>query len=107
MRISTGIQNVFADNSNFNIRIALHAGPAFFAIDPLTKDPNIYGSSVNRTARMEPVTLPGSIYASDQFASILKLKTMDNFHYQHVGIIELPKGFGKQEVYKISENIKE
>ena len=41
---------------------------------------------------------------SDQFAATLKLDTGDQFQYQHTGVIELPKGFGKQEVYRISRN---
>ena len=112
MKIATAIQGVFVGEKaralnlpeGLNIRIALHKGPVFFATDPLTGEANVYGSSINRTARMEPVTLPGSIYASDQFAACLKLDAKDLYHYQHVGIIELPKGFGKQEVYHISQN---
>ncbi len=108
-KIALSIQNLFRGSSRIsnlpsglNIRIALHAGPIFFALDPLTGAANAYGSSINRTARMEPVTLPGEIYASDQFAALLKLETFDIYQYQHVGIIELPKGFGRQEVYQIS-----
>ena len=110
MTMAQGIQAVFngpkTDSYDLpegtNIRIALHKGPVFLAEDPITAKSNVYGSSINRTARMEPVTLPGSIYASDQFAASLKLETGDKYEYHHVGIIELPKGFGKQEVYKIS-----
>ena len=108
--MASGIKNMFADKDarNFdlpeglNIRIALHSGPAFFATDPLTGEPNVYGTSINRAARMEPVTIPGSIYASDQFAACLKLSSKEDLEFNHVGIIELPKGFGKQEVYQIS-----
>jgi class 3 adenylate cyclase/tetratricopeptide (TPR) repeat protein len=111
MKIATAIQGVFVGAKakalnlpeGLNIRIALHKGPVFFAIDPLTGEANVYGSTINRTARMEPVTLPGSIYASDQFAACLKLDAKDTYLYQHVGIIELPKKFGKQEVYHVSQ----
>jgi class 3 adenylate cyclase/tetratricopeptide (TPR) repeat protein len=113
MQIASILQGVFIGDQaidlglpeGLNIRIALHKGPVFFAPDPLTREPNVYGSSINRTARMEPVTLPGAIYASDQFAASLKLGTLDMYRYQHVGIIELPKGFGRQEVYQISNKI--
>ena len=109
-KIALGIQHLFTDEKDrmadlppgLNIRIALHTGPAFFAVDPLTGEPNVYGTSVNRAARMEPVTIPGSIYASDQFAACLKLSSQNEIEIKHVGIIELPKGFGKQEVYQIS-----
>lgn len=87
-----------------NIRIALHSGPIFLAQDPLTKEPNVYGSSINRTARMEPVTLPGNIYASDQFVALVRLENLQKYNFQHVGVIELPKGFGRQEVYSLNKS---
>ena len=113
IEIACAVQELFMDKKSkklglpkgINVRIALHKGPVFLAEDPLTNEPNVYGTSINRTARMEPVTLPGSIYASDQFAATLKLDTGDQFQYQHTGVIELPKGFGKQEVYRITRNM--
>jgi class 3 adenylate cyclase/tetratricopeptide (TPR) repeat protein len=86
-----------------NIRIALHVGPVFKGIDPITDKGNAYGTHINRTARMEPVTLPGCIYASEQFASTLIVETGDKYKYEYVGIIELPKKFGKQEIYSVSK----
>ena len=89
--------------NNLSVRIAIHNGPVFFADDPITEKPNVYGTTIIRTARMEPVTLPGAIYASDQFAATLKLASPDNFSFRHVGIIKLPKGYGVQEVYQITK----
>jgi hypothetical protein len=86
---------------NTSIRIALHTGPIYLGIDPITRKPNAYGSHINRTARMEPVTLPGYIYASEQFAATLIVETGEEYDYNYVGIIELPKNFGKQEIYSI------
>jgi len=84
-----------------NIRIALHAGPVFISEDPLTKRPNLYGSHVNKAARMEPVTIPGTVFASDQFASCLRIENA-SYEYEHVGMIDLPKKFGRQEIYRLS-----
>jgi len=86
-----------------NVRIALHAGPVFIGTDPLTGRKNAYGTHINRAARMEPITQPGSIYASEQFAASLIMESQDRFNYEHVGIIKLPKDFGVQEIYQISE----
>jgi class 3 adenylate cyclase len=88
-------------SKDLSVRIALHNGPAFFASDPITENPNVYGTTIIRTARMEPVTLPGAIYASDQFAATLKLSIPFTYSFKHVGIINLPKGYGRQEVYQI------
>ncbi len=86
---------------NINIRIALHTGPIFVARDPITGKMNAYGSHVNRAARIEPVTVPGSIYATDQFTTLLMLDYPEKYKYEYVGIIDLAKGFGKQEIYNI------
>lgn len=87
-----------------NIRIALHVGPVFNGVDPITNKNNAYGSHINRAARMEPVTLPGCIFATEQFAAILAMQTGDEYTYRYVGILELPKSFGKQKTYHISKH---
>lgn len=92
---------------NTSIRIALHTGPIYLGIDPITRKPNAYGSHINRTARMEPVTLPGYIYASEQFAATLIVETGEEYDFNYVGIIELPKNFGKQEIYSIQRKVSE
>lgn len=103
------IQQIFTDADweseglpkDLKIRIALHAGPVFVGKDPLTEKMNVYGSHINRAARMEPVTLPGRIYGSSQFAAALVAENPGAYNLQHVGIIELAKNYGQQEVYMI------
>ena len=88
--------------AHLNIRIALHAGPVFIAEDPIRKEQNGYGSHINRTARIEPITVPGCIYASAQFAALLRMETAERYRYEYVGKLELPKKAGLQDVYHIS-----
>jgi len=88
------------------LRIALHAGPIYIGMDPITSKKSAYGTHINRTARLEPVTQPGCIYASEQFAASLALESIDKYDIKHVGILKLPKGFGIQEVYQISKKTK-
>jgi class 3 adenylate cyclase/tetratricopeptide (TPR) repeat protein len=97
------------------LRIALHAGPAFTGKDPFTSRRNFYGANVNRTARLEPVTLPGKIYASEQFVACLVSRLCESgkvartpgramrlpYHCEYVGNIELAKGFGEQPAYHL------
>ena len=90
------------DNSRVSMRIALHTGPVFLLDDPLTQRKNAFGNHINRAARMEPVTMPGNIYASDQFASVLEIECYKMYDFEYVGIIDLPKEFGKQEMYQIN-----
>jgi class 3 adenylate cyclase/tetratricopeptide (TPR) repeat protein len=94
--------NMVDDNSQISMRIALHTGPVFLLDDPLTQRKNAFGNHINRAARMEPVTMPGNIYASDQFASVLKIECYKMYDFEYVGIIDLPKEFGKQEMYRVN-----
>lgn len=87
--------------SQMDVRIALHAGPVFEGMDPVLGRPNSYGAHINRAARMEPVTVPGCIYASEQFAAKLIVESKDQYALEYVGTLSLPKGFGRQETYHI------
>jgi len=87
--------------SDMDIRIALHAGPVFEGLDPIIGRPNSYGAHINRAARMEPVTVPGCIYASEQFAAKLIVESKDQYSFEYVGILSLPKNFGQQETYHV------
>jgi class 3 adenylate cyclase/tetratricopeptide (TPR) repeat protein len=88
--------------TGIDIRIALHIGPVFIGTDPITGNPNAYGTHITRTARMEPVSLPGCIYASEQFAALLLARTGNQYQYRYVGRLALPKHFGVQEIYQIT-----
>lgn len=87
-------------------RIALHAGPVYEVQDPLTRLPSYYGTDVNRTARMEPVTVPGHIYASEQFVALLEVETPGSqrpkgLHCEYIGSLDLAKNYGIQRVYHL------
>lgn len=115
MRFATVLRDFFSctDLKTFNlppglnVRIALHAGPVFSGEDPITHRSNYYGSNVNRAARIEPVTVPGCIYASEQFVALLteEQHAANNFTYvcEFIGTIALAKNFGSQAVYLVKE----
>lgn len=88
-----------------NLKLSLHIGPAYSGINPLTEQNNIYGSHMNRALEILNVTIPGTIYASEQFASVLALESPD-YQYDHVGIVQLNENLGNQEIYKISQKEK-
>jgi class 3 adenylate cyclase/tetratricopeptide (TPR) repeat protein len=100
--------------AEMSIRIALHAGPVFDVVDPITGQPTCYGAHVNRAARIEPVTVTGAVYASRQFAAILTMEQLaaaragrrgqaSQWPYlcEYIGPVALPKGFGTQVVYQV------
>jgi class 3 adenylate cyclase len=98
-----------------DVRIGLHVGPIFEAVDPMTGRTNYYGSHVNRAARLEPVTAPGHIYATESFVALLmsEMSTIRvaaserneqvdfPFAWEYVGILSLAKNFGQQAAYHI------
>jgi class 3 adenylate cyclase len=90
-----------------SIRIALHAGPVFEGENPIRGGRDFFGAHVNRAARIEPVTSPGRIYASEQLAALLTVAQSASgehaFACDYVGSLPLDKGFGEQGLYHIRE----
>src|SRR5262249_23578359 len=74
------------------IRVALHTGPVFCGSDPIMHRDNYYGSSVNKAARIEPVTPPGMVYASEAFAASLAATGQMAYSVEYVGKLALAKG---------------
>ncbi len=101
------------------IRTSLHAGPVYETHDPLTKRLNFWGQAITRTARLEPVTVPGEVYATQPFVALLSSEqamreseaTQMGEHYHppfssvYVGEIALAKAFGKEPIYHLRRSI--
>jgi class 3 adenylate cyclase len=83
------------------IRIALHAGPVFRGYDPIVKRDGFFGSSVTRTARIEPITAPGMVYASEAFAAVLTASGQRHYTLEYVGRLALAKGYGESRIYRL------
>ncbi|MDQ6435512.1 adenylate/guanylate cyclase domain-containing protein [Mesorhizobium sp. LHD-90] len=96
-------------------RVALHAGPVYVGLHPLTGRSMIYGHHVNRAARIETVGTPGEAYASQYFVALLRAE-MDALQHEarllgeayrlpyrleYVGKLQLPKNFGHEALYRI------
>jgi class 3 adenylate cyclase len=96
-------------------RISLHAGPVFPGRDPFTGRNRFTGTHINRAARLEPVTVPGQIYATQHFVALLAAEESQRRHEvdasgeafnpiascSYLGILSLAKGFGKDAVYHV------
>jgi len=89
---------------DMSLRIALHAGPVFRFQDQLIAKPNYIGSHVNRTARIEPVTPAGRVYATDLFAALATIEAPDQFRFDYVGKMPLAKSFGRFSLYDVSRS---
>ena len=83
------------------VRIALHAGPVFCGFDPIVQRPSHFGASVTRAARIEPVTPPGMVYASEAFAATLASTGAREYALEYVGSLQLAKGYGESRLYRL------
>jgi class 3 adenylate cyclase len=88
-------------SSTSPIRIALHAGPVFTGFDPVMEREHFFGSSVTRAARIEPVTQPGTVYASEAFAATLAASPQREFTLEYIGRLPLAKGYGESRIYRL------
>lgn len=84
-----------------NIRIGLHAGPVHRCIDPVTSRPNYYGVHVGFAARLEPITAPGHVYSSAQFAALASCLGVDEIRCDYVGQVPFSKGYGTFPTYHV------
>ena len=84
----------------FNLRVALHCGPVHCARDPITGGPLYTGPHTSRTARIEPVTPPGQVYASSAFAAVAAAMGLA-FSMSYVGRMPLAKGYGTLGLYHL------
>jgi class 3 adenylate cyclase len=86
-----------------NLRIALHVGPVFEIRDPVTERPNFIGVHVSRGARIEPITPPGHVYASQAFAAMAAVEGIKDFRCEYVGMTPLAKGYGIYPTFHVRE----
>ena len=86
-----------------HVRIALHTGPVFSGVDPMTRKLSYYGAQVTRTARVEPVVIPGQILVTEPFAAVLATVPNSMLACDLVGTQPLAKGFGSARLYRLRE----
>ena len=85
---------------DLGLRIGLHAGPAYAFSDPITGRSNYIGAHVSRAARIEPITPPGEVYASQAFAALAQSEGVDSFACAYVGQTPLAKKYGSFPTYR-------
>jgi class 3 adenylate cyclase/tetratricopeptide (TPR) repeat protein len=88
-------------SSALNLRIGLHAGPVYEFDDPITDRRNYTGSHVSRAARIEPITPPGLVYASESFAALAAAHGAKSFTCDYVGQTAMAKGYGSFPTYHV------
>jgi class 3 adenylate cyclase len=86
------------------VRIGLHAGPAYACLDPVTGRPTYIGASLSRAARIEPITPPGHVYASQGFAAMAAVEGVREFTCDYVGRIPQAKNYGTFPTYVVRKS---
>ncbi len=86
---------------DLTIRISLDAGPCYTFSDPVEKQRGFCGNYVIRAARMEPITPPGHIYASDTFVALCRVTNVEGIHFDYAGSVSLPKNYGVIPAYHV------
>ena len=83
------------------LRLGAHVGPVFVAPNSIRRQPDVVGEHVNRTARLEPVTPPGEVYATDAFAASLELAGIDDLACEYVGHLPGAKDIGRMRMHRL------
>ena len=87
--------------ADLSIRIGLHAGPVYECLDPVSGHSTFCGVHVNHAARIEPITPPGNVYASEAFAALASAEDIRGFVCEYVGRTPLAKDFGLFSTYHV------
>lgn len=87
--------------ANLTLRISGHYAPAYEGHDPIHDALTYYGTQLSLAARIEPVTPPGQIYATEAFAARLAIEDASQFALEYAGEIELAKRFGAYRLYSL------
>ncbi len=84
-----------------SLRVGLHAGPVYAYVNPFTRQRDYTGTHVSRAARLEPITPPEQVYASQEFAAMASSLGIRSLRCEYVGQIPMPKGYGIFPTYHV------
>ena len=88
---------------NLRVRVGLHAGPLFDFSDRVTGQLTLAGKHVTKAARVEPVTPPGMVYATQEFAALAAAYGVTEFVCEPIGRVTLAKKAGMTPLYCVRE----
>ena len=77
--------------ANLGMRISLDAGPVYAFEDPITQRDEVCGQYVNRAARIEPITPPNQVYASEAFAALHVALCRQPLRFDYVDKLSYPR----------------
>jgi class 3 adenylate cyclase len=87
--------------ADMSVRVGLHCGPVYIGQDPITDAPLYTGIHTSRTARIEPITPPGHVYASSAFAAVAAARCIEGLRFSYIGRTQLAKQYGALPLYHV------
>ena len=87
--------------ADLSARVGLHCGPVYVGQDPITGGPLYSGAHTSRTARIEPITPPGQVYASSAFAAVATACGAPGLRFSYIGRTRLAKDYGVLPLYHV------
>jgi len=84
-----------------SIRIGIHAGPLYRFYDALIGQWSYTGSHVTRAARLEPVSEPGKVIATQAFVALAAAEGVSEFFGLPLGRRPLLKGAGEVNLFEL------
>jgi class 3 adenylate cyclase len=95
------LQEAMSGMGELALRTAAHVGPVFPIHDPVLGVRAFTGSHVSRTARIEPITPPGTVYVTEPFAASLELEADHGLACDYVGHMPAAKDYGRLRMYRL------
>lgn len=87
------------------LRTALHHGPMYPILDPITRRQAVCGAHIAQGARLEPKTPPGHVYATEAFAARAALEGHRSFRCTFVRQLDFDKRYGTFPAYVVSRSL--
>ena len=87
--------------ADLGIRIVLHAGPVYAFVDPVTQRQSCIGLHLGRAARIEPITPPGQVYATQEFAALCSAEDLSAVSFEFLGNLRTAKLMEEAPLYRL------
>jgi sugar/nucleoside kinase (ribokinase family)/class 3 adenylate cyclase len=88
--------------NSLRARVSLHAGTVYFGRDPIRNVFGVTGANVTLAARVEPIIVPGEVWATEDFASMVSIHVRsEKLAFDDLGPRQLAKNYGSRKLLRL------
>lgn len=87
--------------ADLNMRVALHAGPVFAFLDPVTQRQSCLGAHITRAQHILPTVTPGQVYVSQEFAALGGAERMAGVTFEFLGRLPTTRMFEDAPLFRL------